>query len=162
MKTSVLGIFHNPWRSEYDPHRSVAELYRRAVWLKANPRDEDYMKALFSERYPQGTFVDADRDAAWPRRLEAADTVVLLYPDSIGIDFAKIESAVLRGRRSGAVEVRVLNGRRRDFALSGRVRRELRWRRLAERAMLGEALMIVGFVVVTPFFVAADLLRGRR
>jgi hypothetical protein len=162
MERKVVGIFHNPWQSAYDPRRSVAELYRRAVWLKANPRDEEYMKALFQERYPDGEFVNIDRDDEWRRRLAEAATVVLLYPDSIGLHFARVESAILKGRRSDAAEVRVLNGRRRDFALSGRARRELRWRRLAERAMLGEALMIVGFVVVTPFFVAADLLRRRR
>ncbi|HEV2705668.1 MAG TPA: hypothetical protein VGV59_07060 [Pyrinomonadaceae bacterium] len=162
MERQVVGIFHNPWRSEYDPHRSVAELYRRAVWLKSNPRDEEYMKALFSERYPAGEFVNIDRDADWQAHLAAAETVVLLYPDAIGLHFAPVESAVLKGRKSEAVEVRVLNGRRRDFVWSSRVRRELRWRRLAERAMLGEALMIVGFVVITPFFVAADFVRGRR
>ena len=50
MDKKVIGLFHDPWRSDIDPHRSLAELYRRAVWLKANPRGEDYMRALFASR----------------------------------------------------------------------------------------------------------------
>src|SRR2546423_11478356 len=84
MEKKVVGIFHNPWRTDYEPRRSLAELYRRAVWLKANPRTEDYMRALFAERYPRGIFINTDAAPDWPRELSSADTVVLLYPDAIG------------------------------------------------------------------------------
>jgi hypothetical protein len=161
MDKKVIGVFHNPWRKEYDPHRSLAELYRRAIWLKANPRDEAYMRALFLERYPHGTFFDADRDPAWRNHLATADTVVMLYPDAIGINFAGLESEVERGKKTWA-GVRVLNGRRRDFVWSRQARGQLRRRRFVERAMLGEALLIVAFAAATPFFVVADLLKGRR
>jgi hypothetical protein len=160
MERKVLGVFHNPWRADYDPHKSLAELYRRAVYLKANPRDEEYMRALFAERYPEGLFVRMDT-ADWRRELPAADTVVLLYPDANGIDFSRVEGEVSRAKKTWAT-VRVLNGRRRDFVLSPARRRALRRRRFVERAMLGEALAVVIFAAATPFFVAADLLRGRR
>lgn len=160
MERKVLGVFHNPWRADYDPKRSLAELYRRAVWLKANPRDEAYMRALFAERYPGGLFADT-ADDGWRRELPAADTVVLLYPDANGIDFSGVEGEVLRRRKTWAT-VRVLNGRRRDFVLNGGVRRALRRRRFVERAMLGEALAVILFAAATPFFVASDLLRGRK
>lgn len=161
MNRHVVGIFHNPWRADYDPRRSVAELYRRAVWLKSNPRDEAYMRALFAERYPQGVFVNADAEPRWADELRAADTVVMLYPDSTGLHFAQVESIVERNKKEWAT-VRVLNGRRRDFVWSRLARRQLRLRRFVERAMLGEALLMVGFLVVTPFFVVSDLVRGRR
>lgn len=161
MDRLVVGIFHNPWRADYDPRRSAAELYRRAVWLKANPRDEAYMRALFAERYPRGEFVNADADADWEGKLRGADTVVLLYPDATGLRFSPLESAVLRGKKGWAA-VRVLNGRRRDFVLSRSARRRLRLRRLVERAMLGEALLTFVVLAATPFYVAGDLLRGRR
>jgi len=165
MERKVVGVFHNPWRADYDPRRSLAELYRRAVWLKANPRDEEYMRALFAERYPDGLFLStAGGDGAggdWRRELAAADTVVLLYPDAVGINFSGVEREVERRRKTWAT-VRVLNGRRRDFVLSGAARRELRRRRLIERGMLGEAVAVVLFAAATPFFVASDLLRGRR
>ena len=160
MERKVLGVFHNPWRADYDPKRSLAELYRRAVWLKANPRDEDYMRALFAERYPGGAF-HTTADDGWRRELPAADTVVLLYPDANGIDFSDLEGEVMRHRKTWAT-VRVLNGRRRDFVLNGGVRRALRRRRFVERAMLGEALAVIAFAAATPFFVASDLIRGRK
>ena len=161
MDREVVGIFHNPWQDEYDPRRSLAELYRRAVWVKANPRGEEYMRALFAERYPRGRFVNADTDAGWRHALRSADTVVLLYPDSTGLHFSRLERAVGAGRKAWAT-VRVLNGRRRDFVLSVQARRQLRLRRFLERAMLGEALAIIAFAAATPFFLVSDLVRGRR
>lgn len=163
MERKVVGIFHNPWRSDYDPRRSLAELYRRAVWMKANPRDEGYMRALFEERYPGGAFVVADGDGGgdWRGAVREADTVVLLYPDSTGIGFSRLEREVEGARKTWAT-VRALNGRRRDFVLSRATRRELRRRRLIERAMLGEVAAVLLFAAATPFFVASDLLRGRR
>lgn len=161
MERKVVGIFHNPWRADYDPRRSLAELYRRAVWLKANPRDEAYMRALFAERYPRAEFVDADADPRWVERLRDADTVVLLYPDSTGLHFSPLESAIGKNKKLWAT-VRVLNGRRRDFVLSRHARRQLRRRRFVERAMLGEVGAILAFAALTPVFVAVDLLRGRR
>ena len=161
MERKTVGVFHNPWRSDYDPRRSLAELYRRAVWLKANPRDEAYMRALFAERYPAGVVVNAGEGDDWRREVAAADTVVLLYPDSTGIGFAGLEREVARVSKTWAT-VRALNGRRRDFVLSRATRRELRRRRLIERAMLGEAAAILLFAAATPLLVASDLLRGRR
>ena len=161
MDRKVIGDFHNPWRSENDSSRSLAELYRRAVWLKANPRDEAYMKALFVERYPQGVFVNADTGPEWRRELASADTVVMLYPDATGLYFSKLEAVVRREKKIWAT-VRVLNGRRRDFVWSGRARRGLRLRRFLERSMLGEALATVAVVVATPFFLISDLARGKR
>ena len=160
MERKVLGVFHNPWRTDYDPRKSLAELYRRAVCLKANPRAEEYMRALFAERYPEGRFVTTGGDD-WRRELPAADTVVLLYPDASGINFSRVEDEVMRAKKTWAT-VRVLNGRRRDFVLSRATRRALRRRRFVERTMLGEALAVLIFAAATPFFVASDLIRGRR
>ncbi|HYE16225.1 MAG TPA: hypothetical protein VD968_17435 [Pyrinomonadaceae bacterium] len=159
LKREVLGVFHNPWRDDYDPRRSIGELYRRAVWLKANPRSETYMRALFKERYPEGRFVSTAED--WKARLASADTVVLLYPDSTGLGFSRVEREAFAGKKEWAT-VRALNGRRRDFVLSRRVLRQLRRRRFLEVTMLGEAAVVVPFVVVTPFFVLSDFVRGRR
>ena len=161
MEKKVVGIFHNPWRTDYEPRRSLAELYRRAVWLKANPRTEDYMRARFAERYSHGVFINADVEEDWLRELRSADTVVLLYPDAIGLHFAPFEAAIWRHKKEWAT-VRALNGRHRDFVLSRPARRQLRQRRFMERTMLGEALATVAFVTVTPFFVLSDLVRGRR
>ncbi len=161
MERKVIGIFHNPWRTEYEPRKSLAELYRRAVWLKANPRSQSYMKELFSERYPQGRFINVDEQSGWTEYVSSADTVVMLYPDSIGIGFSPIESTVKKQKKTWAV-VRALNGRRREFLLKRQTARQLRLRRFLERSMLGEAVAVVAFMAITPLFLVSDLVRGRR
>lgn len=161
MARKIVGIFHNPWQAEYKTDTSLMELYRKALWLKANPRREAYMKELFEERYPQGKFINADEQADWTEQMSLADVIVLLYPDSIGTKFSPIESFVKTNKKCWST-VRVLNGRRREFMLTRRAIRQLRLRRVLERSMLGEALAIVAFMAVTPLFIVSDLVRGRR
>jgi hypothetical protein len=161
---NVVGVYANPWpdplAGSARPKGSIASLYRRGVQYKANPRDEAYMRALFAERYPDGVLIRADH-AAWRREVAGADTIVLVYPDSIGLGFRRIESAVRRAARPGAT-VRVLNGRRRDFEWTAAVRRQLYVRRMLERTMAVELVSVFAFLVVTPCLLAADLVRGRR
>ena len=144
----TVGILHDPWPAwrARGPRR-----YRVMVEFKANPRDAAYMRALFAERYPEGTIGDAAAAAG-------AERVVLLYGDAIGLGWAPVERGLLRG----GAEVRVLNGRRRDFALDRATRLRLRLRRAAERSLAGEAVFTIAFVAATPFLLAFDLLRGRR
>lgn len=161
MQKSTVGIYHDDWRTTPARASSLADLHRRAVMVKAGPRDSAYMRRLFAERWPDGQFVDADAGTDWTSLVREADVVVLLYPDAIGLGFGGIESLVARNRKHWAT-VRVLNGRRRSFVLSRTAHAGLRMRRAIERSMMGEALLIVPFVMVTPFLVAIDLLRGRR
>jgi hypothetical protein len=156
-----IGIFYNPWPVEFGEKKSVGVLYRRAVWFKANPRSEEYMRALFLERMPDGIFLNTERDEHWRSHLGSADSIFLLYPDSTGLFFSDLESEVEKHKPEWAT-MRVLNGRRRAFVLSRAVRRRLRLRRFIERTMLGEALFSAAFLAVTPFFLISDLVRGRR
>lgn len=119
------------------------------------------MLALFRERSPNGIFINTHRDVDWRSQLASADSIILLYPDSIGNGFAAIESEVAVGKQKWAT-VRVLNGRRRAFVLNGKTQRQLRLRRFFERTMLGEAFFSIGFLAATPFFVISDLLRGKK
>jgi hypothetical protein len=146
----TLGVLHDPW-----PARRSRPLrrYRTMVEYKANPRDEAYLRALFAERYPDGRLVGPDD-------VQGAERVVLLYPDAIGLGWNDVERAV--GRAAPGAEVRVLNGRRRDFALDARTRRRLRLRRGLETTVAGEALFALVFVLATPVLLAWDALRGRR
>ena len=99
----------------------IAGRFRRALFSNANPRTEEYMLALCGERWPDVRVVRVD-DADWLDAVGGADIVVLLYPDAIGQGFAAVEREVLRRKKRWA-EVRVLNGRRRDFLLSPAARR---------------------------------------
>jgi hypothetical protein len=149
----TLGILHDPW-----PVRGggagVLRRYRTMVEFKANPRDEAYLRALFAEHYPEGRL-------GGPGDVAGAERVVLLYPDAIGVGWGPVERRI-RKRAPRRTEVRVLNGRRRDFELDGRTRRQLRLRRILEKSLAGEALATVLFLVVTGPLLATDLVRGRR
>ncbi len=156
-----VGIFYNPWKSTFDHKKSVLELYRRAVFLKANPRNQDYMKTLFAEHSPDGDFVNIQSDSDWQSKISLADTIVLLYPDSTGINFSTIESTLKLNKQKWAT-VRVLNGRRRTFVLNRSVMVQLRLRRFIEQTMLGEALIMIAFLIISPFFLISDFFRGRQ
>jgi hypothetical protein len=147
----TLGVLYDPW-----PARRVGPLrrYRTMVEFKANPRDEAYMRRLFAERYPEGTLGTADD-------VGAAKRIVLLFPDAIGVGWTHVERRVTE-LGGGIVEVRVLNGRRRDFVLDRRTHRRLRLRRLLETTLGAEVIATVLFVVMTPPLLAWDLVQGRR
>jgi len=160
MTRRVVALFHSPWPAEglVRPARSKPlELYRYAVWYKANPRTGDYMRTLQQERLPEAEWVDTREHPDWIDRISQADTVVLLYPDAIGLGFGAVERSALRDGRV----VDVLNGRRRAFPLTGATRLRLRLRRVLEWSMLPELLFLPVFVVVTPLLWTIDAVRGR-
>ena len=164
MERRVVGLFHLPWPadpSRLRTSRSPLQMYRYAVWFKANPRSAEYMQQLFSERFPDGEFFHVDENGGWRAASAQAHTVVLLYPDSIGLGFGGLEREVGRLRKKWAA-LRVLNGRRREFLWTASAARALRLRRLIERTMLGELVFLPVFVCLTPLLLLADLLRGRR
>jgi hypothetical protein len=76
------------------------------------------------------------------------------------LGFAALESTVTRLKKPSAA-VRVLNGRRRDFLFTRATRRRLGLRRLLERSMMVEFVVMIAMLLVTPFLIMADLVRGR-
>lgn len=160
----TIGLFRDPWPPELANARSSrnpSQLFRYAVWYKANPRSEERMRELFHEYVPEGEFVAVDRDPAWLQKVAETDSIVLLYPDCTGLFQGRLEREVLRGKPVRA-SVRVLNGRSRLFLLTPAVRRSLRLRRFLERTMLLEMAANVVFLLVTPILLILDLARGRR
>jgi hypothetical protein len=152
MSKRVVGLLAYPLGEDFGvsdvPRHSLRRAYRRTLLNKANPRSPQYMRDLFAERCPDGVITDAVPPGA--------DEIVLLYPDAIGLGFGAVERRLPSG-----VAVRILNGRRREFALDTRTRRALRLRRLLERAMLGEALAVAAAAAVTPVLLLADRVRGK-
>ena len=162
MTGSTVAVFHNAWPAQALTRPSRSELtaqYRYAVWYKANPRSADYMRALQRQRFPNAEWVETS-DPNWMARLSAADTVVLVFPDSTGLGFAPVERAVLAHKRDLA-NVVALNGRNRDFRLNGATRLGLRLRRVLEWTMLPEMALLPFFIVATPLLWAFDAVRGR-
>lgn len=160
----VVGLFSRPWSEGLTASppsgRNPLKMYHWAVWYKANPRDEDYMRTLFGEHYPDGEFINIDKESGWRAAVPRADEVVLLYPDAIGLGFARWEREVKRLLKLWA-GMRVINGRRRTFRLGASTLLGLRLRRIMERGMLGEVLAIFVFLLATPLLAVKDWWKGR-
>jgi len=158
----IVGLYADPWAGLAAAQISFGHplrLWRKAVWFKANPRSAAYMRERLAERWPDAAFIDAGA-GPWATSLAGADTIVLLYPDAIGLGFGGIERQV-RALAPRAT-LKVLNGRRRCFDLDAGTRRALALRRFLERSMLVELLLGTALLLATPFLHAADLVAGRR
>ncbi len=75
--------------------------------------------------------------------LAEVDTVLLVYPDPLGLGFEALERRIIA---AGVRHAAVANGRRRLFPLTEHSRRALRWRRFLAETRLVE--MAAGIVVV--------------
>lgn len=167
MSFNTIGLYANYWVDDFTipprPSRNPIFMLRWAQWFKSNPRSLGYMHSLFAERYPNGKFYDVrEVDPVILKSLiAAADEIVLLYPDAIGLGFSDIEKQV-RHEASSMVCIRILNGRRRDFLLSKRVQANLRKRRFLELTMLPEIIVGLIILALTPFVLILDVLKGKR
>ena len=168
----TLAIYHEgvpypalqAW-AEKGSGRLRTSVRRLAGWLRnqRNPRSGVYMERLARERFPQlDKLVCAGPDGRLPEISWAeVQQIILLWPDANGIGWKPIESQCLRNRRVGA-RIWILNGRRRQVELNGKVYRKLKLRRKLEVSLL---LNIVTSAVVIPLASVlwlADLLRGKR
>jgi len=86
---------------------------------------------------------------------ETADSVLLIYPDALGLGWATLESRLPRG------QVYVLNGRRRIFPFNASTRGKLRWRRLLANTRATELLATITIVPLAAGLAAWDALRGK-
>jgi hypothetical protein len=120
-----------------------------AIVNRANPRSFGYMKDLFLSHYPDG-------EIARELGIELSQKVVFLYPDSIGLGQGKLEKKIIPGN-----SVWVLNGRRRHFELSERMRRKLRVRRLLEMSIAPEILLAPILLVFALGLSFIDRIRNR-
>ncbi len=86
---------------------------------------------------------------------ETADSMLLIYPDALGLGWASLESRLPSGR------VYVVNGRRRIFSLDASTSRKLRWRRLLASTRVTELLATLAIVPLAAGLAAWDALRGK-
>ena len=86
---------------------------------------------------------------------ETADSVLLIYPDALGLGWAPLESRLPRG------QVYAVNGRRRIFPFNANARRKLRWRRLLASSRATELLATIAIVPLAAGLAAWDVLRGK-
>ena len=159
IRGNTVGLLHIP--KEYSsPPPGLRGLWRRHLIANAGVRDREYMMALFTSHFPNGTVVDIEDGRIPPEIGASADNIVLLFADAIGMDFGDIERNV--ARRWPSRRVLVLNGRRRFFDLDAPMRRKLALRRILEATRLPELAFFAVFLVATPVLLVIDALRGRR
>jgi len=81
------------------------------------------------------------------------DTIIFLYPDSIGLGWQSIEH---RFRSLRNARVYVLNGRRRFFRWDKKIQHELDWRRFLETAWFVEVAFIPIIILAALFLSVYD------
>jgi len=147
--------------SDTRPPKSISRRLDNIRRYKQARRSAEYMRALVVERAgPDVVFVEA---ATIPSREQLGESgkVFLLWDDAIGAGWGLADLKVmLRAPRSATVTV--LNGRRRSFALTPMSLAGTWARRFFEATFLGELAFTIVFMVVSPFIVGLDLVRGRR
>ncbi len=111
----------------------IPEKLYRVVCHRSNPRSREYMLDMLGKKFPDAEVVDTNHT-----RLPGM--VILLYPDSIGLGWKKIEKKLIHQSQA----MTVLNGRKRLFDLTSSIRRQLLWRRFLEKTFLPE-------IIFTPF-----------
>lgn len=156
---NIVGLLHHP--GDYAaPRPGLRSLWRRHLIANAFVRNREYMVALFKSHFPGSPTVEATDGRVPEDSIAGADAIVLLYPDSIGMDFGWIERTVRA--RWPAKRLLVLNGRRRFFRLDAEMRRRLALRRFLERARLPEFAFFALFLVVTPVLLLLDAFKSSR
>ena len=88
---------------------------------------------------------------------ERYDTIVLIYPDALGLSWSRAEARAL----AAAGTVAIVNGRRRLFTLDRVVRRGLMWRRFLANTRMVQVMLGVAIVPLAAALAASDNLRRR-
>ncbi|HCU07006.1 MAG TPA: glycine/betaine ABC transporter permease [Holosporales bacterium] len=128
---------HNPW---WMP----VKLYR-VVCQRSNPRSKEYMITLLQEKFPGAELADSNQLD------HLHGKIILLYTDAIGLGFRTIEKKL----KTQKLNIRVLNGRKRDFELTSCVHRRLLIHRFLEITFLPE-ILLTPFVLLYGFFLALN------
>jgi len=106
------------------------------VCQRSNPRTKDYMLHLLYEKFPDAELISECLSLPSSR-------VILVYSDSIGLGWGKLEKKCLKQ----FTEVQVLTGRKRIFDLTLLERCKLMFRRFFEITFFFE-LIIMPFLLI--------------
>jgi len=164
MQPKIIGLYYDPnsdtpLKKTTSIFQKILRKYHTAIQWRSNPRPEDYMRLLFESQCEGSEFISLKTSSDTPD-LKDYDQVILLYPDSIGLGFSKLEKHCLTNTSNGT-DIMALNGRKRLFKLDTKTLYRLRFKRFIERSLLPELLFMAVFIIITPFLWAIDSLRGR-
>jgi len=151
---------------------------RRLLEYRANPRSLEYMleqASRFKKEYAPEVKADLYilgeipvpvKQLAEFRQIHtrfppslAYDTVVLLFPDAVGLGWGGLERSLLSlaGRHYW-----VINGRRRVFRWDAKVRRTLACKRILYRLSFLEILWILPVAILGAVYALKDAITGKR
>lgn len=94
-----------------------------------------------------------------PQNLSSYTTVILAYPDPLGLGWQGLEERVLA---NDGVNVIILNGRRRIFTLTPRLQRMLHLRRVLAHTRVVEFFLALLTIPIAALLALADIFKTRR
>jgi hypothetical protein len=93
----------------------------------------------------------------WLPDISTIDTLILAYPDALGLTFGRLERRLVA---AGATNIVILTGRRRLFPLSPRATRSLWWRRLLATTRIGELMAAIAILPIAAALAGYDWLKA--
>lgn len=87
---------------------------------------------------------------------DVADSVLLIYPDALGLGWGRLESML-----ATTESVYIVNGRRRIFPLNAHMRIRLGWHRFLATTRVTELLASIVILPLAAGFAAVDVFRGK-
>lgn len=120
------------------------------VCLRSNPRTQAYMLNLLKTRHPDFILTEVNK-------IPTDSEILLLYPDSIGMGWKAIENVC----SSKSKNLKVLNGRGREFNLDDSTRLKLLWKRFLEKTFIPEIFFAPILILTGLILGITDKLTGR-
>ena len=140
--------------------KRISTMLYKANINRLFPRDRSYMKELAINKFGNNIeFIDFE-NLNIPI-LKNQDDIVLLWNDSIGRGWYKIEKIIFKLNK----RVTVLNGRRRLFKLPkskySKTYINILFLRFLEKFWIGEIIFAIGIILFTPYLIFKDIFRKR-
>lgn len=142
--------------------KSLFDFYRYAVWYKSNPKNLVLTLEFLRNYFPalEGVDLNFDDKRSIELVLSLGEDIVFLYQDSIGLGYLFSEIKFIH-KILLTKNVYAINGRGRKIPINLSTYPGILIRRFFEWTMLPEIIFSLLFILVTPFFFASDVIRGK-
>jgi hypothetical protein len=130
--------------------------------IRRNPKDLEYMKYVLRSAYENAEIVQIGQcDDLRRIPLESQEEIVLLWPDGNGYGWNRVERYIFRHKNPQS-KITVVNGRRRIYIFNKSRRFVFLILRFLEKFFVIEFVFMLFFILITPFLLLFDLLRGGK
>ncbi len=150
--------FANPRSAEYQLAIADAIVARGVFSEVTIVADNRLANGEIAPQTPEGRAVTQCRlDSGYFERQAKFDTIVLVYPDALGLTWTKLE----RAASGNATNLVIANGRRQVFSWNQRMARSLALRRFLSNTRLVELMWGVAIIPISALLAVFDFARGR-